>query len=759
MNGATEATLAELLREAQATNVNLQRLQSLMSSSGGGSGSSGGSPLASIVRNGPIVGAALGAVAAASNLVSGIFNTIGGILGKVVNGFTNTISNLYAFGVSAANGTAKLSDFYAAFKDLPFYLGTVAGIFADLVRYSEGLLETYRNLTRVGASFSGDLGAMRIAAAKSQLSMAEFANVVSRNSETFATMGGNVQNGINQFVAIQNRLMGPNSPYARQLLALGYTSADAAEAIAIYMRGQGSMNKQELMNVDKVTKGVVAYVTELDTLTKLTGQDRKTLQDKLQAATMEENWKSFTSRITDTSKVAAYELAIQMMVASSKENAEMLKQEFQGLSGPITQAQTEFTAGVNTANIAINRQIKDAIDAGMRGPELAELVRKSMAQMGDEANSLKSAIGPASAALQTYNNGIITSTAGVSQFSRNFREEAERQSKMTAAQRAAEKQRLEQEKGNAAALATAEQNIKNFGNSLVVMIWEKLGPLSNTLIKFGESITSTIASFIGSNGFQNAVKTVTDWFVDTYTMLKVSWYEGWESFWNTLFARIEEVFSGFGEAFDPLWEKHIKPGFISGWNSLLKALEPYFIQLIEYIKTQVPIMVRSAYENVTGQSADEALSGKAGAAAGAATLGTAGAMMGLIGGPVFAATTAAIGAAIGGIAGALGLIDYGIIPDAPKRHSGTLAMTGRGAERGNELIEVQPSETVLTKEQTDQFGRALAQGVELNNNLSSEIKTLNKQIADMVKASKETAEYTKRNLDAIRDLNGNLFAT
>lgn len=778
MTGATEATLAELLREAQNTNVNLSRLNSLLSSSSGGGGG-GGSPLAGIVRTGPIAGLALGALSAATNVVAGVFKFMGNILGKVVGGFTDTVKNLYAFSVNAAMGTAKLSDFYAAFKDLPFLLGTVASIFSQVIKYSEDLLAVYQNLTKFGASFGGDLFVMRNAAARAQLSMTEFASVVTKNSDLFASMGGNVQAGINQFVNIQNKLMGPNSPYARQLLALGYSSAEAAEMIASYMRGQGTMNKQELMNVDKVTKGVVAYATELDTLSKLTGKQREKMEEELKAVELEETYQRFLSQL-DPAEAAKIKTAVaNMLQTGGKDAAEQLKLAVRGINTPITKGQMDLAASTQGLNLAVNDIIVEAIRQGKSEAEIGKLVREQSMRIGKQQFDLAKQLGESTvAALLASGSTIVTAGNQFSAFYRKLLAD----SKLPEAERKIIEQRLKQEEGNAATLAQAQQNIKNFGNDLLMAASVFIAPLTGVLVKFGQGLTETISKLVSSKGFKDSVEDVSKWFQETFRLLNQS--KTPEQFFTTLIERAVDAFNKISAALTPIWEKSIQPRLISGWNSFLEWMKSTALPAMSkfYNETVKPMLssvftgmmdwiiyhlrknsriARLLFGETDREKEEESR-----------RMFESGQLQKNVdrykeqferipeaqrdseyGRSLHAMYLDALNELkeaqrrFGGVA----------IP-APRRHSGTFGMTGFGTERSNQLVEVQPNEAVLTSAQLDQFGRSLAMGVEINNNLTSEMKTLNKQTAEMLKFIKDTAEYTRRNLDAIKGLDGNLFA-
>jgi hypothetical protein len=128
-----------------------------------------------------------------------------------------------------------------------------------------------------------------------------------------------------------------------------------------------------------------------------------------------------------------------------------------------------------------------------------------------------------------------------------------------------------------------------------------------------------------------------------------------------------------------------------------------------------------------GGAIGEAAGGFTGALAGAAAGG-------LMGGPLGALIGGLIGGFGGGTAGRMG----GEAFAGPKAAAGAIIESPMNIKVGEEEPE-------------------LISPIRYFNNLQSELSTLNKQTADMIRYLKETAEYSKRNVDATKSLSGNLF--
>ena len=134
--------------------------------------------------------------------------------------------------------------------------------------------------------------------------MDEFANVINSNSEFFATMGGNVQKGIDTFVDVQNQMLGPNSKYSKALLGLGYTASEVADGLLGIMKSGVVMNKSDLANNDRLMSATSVYLTELDTLSKITGKRKDQIAKEVEAAENDQIWKTFMENITDPGQQA-----------------------------------------------------------------------------------------------------------------------------------------------------------------------------------------------------------------------------------------------------------------------------------------------------------------------------------------------------------------------------------------------------------------------------------------------------------------------
>jgi hypothetical protein len=748
MNGATEATLAELLATAQAMNVNMIKLQGLFKnmtpgggSTGGGGGGSSGGPASLAASMNPL-SLAFGVLKGAAGAVSSVFGVMTSILGKVVKGFTDTASNLYGFAASTALGTSKLSDFYAAFKDIPL-LGTAFGIFSDVLKYQESLLEFFQQIAFNGANFSGSLTDMRAAASRSYLSMQDLAEVVKNSSEVFANLGGTAQAGVNRFVEIQNKMLGPRSEYGNLMAGLGYTAKGTAELLASYMKMQGTMNKEEMQSTDAIIKGTVAYAKELDTLSQLTGKNSADLRKRAEKIASEEAFEAF--KLTkDTDTVNAMNAAIMNMLETGGEEAAIrIRNSFMGLNTAQSEGQRAIEVMTNGGMMELNNQIVSMVQQRKSVEEIGEAVRRGNLENGRRYTANIQQLGATGATMA--NNILITSGATMTKFARD----QVNISKLTDKEREARERQQKAQASQAAALERASQAMKDFGNSLLMTVWSAIEPITPLLRDFAKWIASSVVSiaefvaeFTKSDGFKSAVNRISNWFKTTYQDLKNAFDEGgFSKMFKTLGNKIA---TGVGDGMDLL-------------QPLFKELQPWFKKFFEFMFDSINDYVYFKTHGVVGMTPEGVYNGKVSDEANRKATDT------FVKGGMRIKDNAGnyteeflkmrwyYDKEISELKAAATRQQNQAKPEV--RHRGTIGMTGNWWEKSNVVAEIQQGEGVFRQDQMAQIIGAASQ-----NSLAQGIQQLNSLVEQQVKYAKEAAEYARRNVDATKGLNGNLFA-
>jgi hypothetical protein len=227
-------------------------------------------------------------------------NMAGAALADLTSGVMGTAGNLVNFGYAAMSGTAKVSEFFAAFKDLPV-IGLVAGLFSSLIKLQEEALESFSSLSESGINLGSGLSQLRIDAGTMGLTLDQMTKILKENSETLVQMGGSASLGAKNFREI-NKAMSAGG-FQSSLLNLGFTFEQVSGVIGQYARSVGGLTQRQLKDYDGVAAAATAYGKELDFLARITGESREATQKKMEEEAMEANFQAFmASQDEDTRK-------------------------------------------------------------------------------------------------------------------------------------------------------------------------------------------------------------------------------------------------------------------------------------------------------------------------------------------------------------------------------------------------------------------------------------------------------------------------
>jgi len=769
MTGATEATLADLLATAQAMNVNLIKLQNIISRAGTGGGggsssstSSGGSPAssaASLLSSFNPLSMAFGVLKGVVSGISSVFGFLSDVVSTVIGGLKGVAVNLYEFAKSTAMGTSKLSEFYAAFSGFPV-LGTFFGILSAFTAYQENLLAVYQKLTDSGASFGGSLSAMRSSAARAYMSMDDFTKIVQTNSDLFATMGGNVQSGIDKFVNIAGGLYGPKSKYGNMLAGLGYTAESAAETLALYMRMQGTMNKQDLNNSEKVTKGAAEYAEQLSTLSQLTGESNAELRKKQQKVLMEEAFQVYLSTLKGDNAKKIGVVLQEIIQGGGDEAAEFFKNAARGANVAQTKAQADMDSLTGGAMSKLNKRLLDAINAGVDTKELVKMARVGLLNAGNEGAKLLTQIGAAQGSVAVQQQMLALAT--LLKTRRTYQDEAT----LKEAENKSAKDRAKQASGSAAALEQSSKAIRSFGDELLNMIYGAIVPMvpflkdfAQWVLKAGIALLKLVQEYLpliikGVNG-------VWEWFKNTLAEMKKAYTEkGWSG-----------VFDVMGEKVSQLWDV-VRGPLIKMFDNFLEFFKPYAINMVNVVEDYVNAILYKKFGSAGGEDpelrkqqrhieklgaevnrlvrAAEDIQQEGNQSAIDAARDAARAKINETNQAIEAYKNANNGRAFLWGDNKPRNIDPLMFPNA-NRHSGTIGMTGSWWEKQDATLNVQAGESVVTPSQMAQLTG--------QNGVAEGIQRLNSLTAQLLAVMKQNTDYTQRNYNATKELGGNLFAT
>jgi hypothetical protein len=188
----------------------------------------------------------------------------------------NAIHGIKKFGSSLLDSSTQVSDFgtlaVQVSSNLGFLSKTLAAGFNQLTIEVTKQIETFRNLSEVGAQFSGDLFTYRKLAMDAGVSLQMFQDGVSSVSGSLALFGGSTIAGVKRFSEISGILQKDFGP---AMVRLGIQFEDQLDYWGDYLEIQTRLGRSQKMSTEELTTGAKNYVLQLDQLATLTGKQRK----------------------------------------------------------------------------------------------------------------------------------------------------------------------------------------------------------------------------------------------------------------------------------------------------------------------------------------------------------------------------------------------------------------------------------------------------------------------------------------------------
>ena len=748
-NAATEATLKLLLQSNLAANKqSIDNIRQLAQKSGldPASVAAANANIQKVSQSGSKLGTGFEALGFAAGYASKAFKEAADLTSKL------------------ASGGAQASDVFAAFSKMPLGIGLVSSGFQKLAAIQESYVKTYQELGSVGVSFGGSLTEMRKSASQSYLTLDQFSKTVKENSSVFSTMGGDLQQGVNQFVKIQNTLLAPGSDTSKNLAYLGINAQEAADLTASYMRSQGNMNKMGLRDANQTATAVAGYAQELSTLSALTGKSTAELRKKMDEENAEAQWSAALSAMSPEKAEKMRQGLQNAMAQGGKPAMEAFKAIALGLP-PMTESARLYTA-TQQAGVAALQQYSDrANDAGVTTEQNAKLNRATLAKQIAEGAMDREKLQKILQADALAGGKLSASFADATKFQTQFMKDGKMLSEQeiiaSMEKTAADKKKTD---GDAVAAQQAQTALNKLGQELLdklLPVFQILQPIMLNIIggftefvkylanspillgTLGGVIVATTAAFVAFKVASTAAAAA-----EKAKLLAAAFKEGGAkgvlaamgplgSKGNPMHV-IVVGFDGGGGGGSEGKEKPgaAKKGLSIGKIAKIGGVAGAVMGLANLAGDLGDISEQQASGAMSAEEAKKAKSGAVGEAGGNMAGGFAGAAAGAAIGSVVPVVGTIIGGLIGGALGAWGGGSLGKMTGEFLGGSSNKAPT-------TSPTTAPPGQTPITRSPAEI--------------LQSEIQTLNKTMSEMLKYMKETAEYARRNVDATRSLSGNLF--
>jgi hypothetical protein len=786
MNGATEATLAELLRVAQEQNANIASLNQLLAGQSGGGGGGGiGSGVANLGKGLPILSAAFSVLGAAVGVVGTVFEMLGNVVGKMIDGIGSVIKGLWSFSQKAMEGTARMSDLFDAFGRLPFFIGELFQIGAGLLRVLEKLTDQFIEMSKIGAGFTGGLTEMRDISQSLGISFADLAAMTSKNSQALADAGGTVSNGFKKFVGGMDVLMGEGSQFRNSMFALGVGSKEAGE----YMMTTMKLNQTQIRTgqMDAASLGVKTrdYIENLDQLTRLTGLHRDQVNEIVKKQADDQIFENFRATLSPEKAEEIKNLIAMSTATMGEEYTEnVLKPQLMGIDGPINEAAVKIAQATGGVSVDMARQIAQIQNSNMSAQEKMKQTYLVFGKIAVAGKTLTDQMGA-----QARMDGMPTANRVILKFAQLMENGGE----AAYAAMMAEQGLTKENQAAQVALMAAQERMTKFGNEMTLMIAGIALQFGPDLINIGNMILTELiggirdfAKWLKSPEVKQAWATLVDffngvilpklqaigkWFGDTWDQLVKAWtQDGISGVMKVMEDRIKDGITNIWNQIQKIWEV-VSPGLIAIWN---KDIKPVLVELWTKLMDSMLTVVGDAIKSWMFGPKMTTPEGKANMDRRAKDVAADT--------PMWLKPVTALGDLMEAAANKIAspdvaermrnqtILDNEWILDLfgyRGRHaSGTVGAKAGGGlvdpgtylvgERGPELLSVGASGNVITNENLQKLLNRLA-GDSDNNYIASALEELNKTMSRIENHSASTADYSRRTVGAIAQIGGDIM--
>ena len=220
-------------------------------------------------------------------------------------------------------------------------------------------LDTWRELSKVGAGFSNDVVGMTVAAAGTRMPLQEFASVVGKNAEEMLGFGGTVTRGAEDFARMSKKMFDEYGTQTDQLRQMGYTNKELNEVLLL----QGSIQRgsfKDAQSRDKATiESATKLATEMDEMAKLTGKSREEQMANMKKAQADMQFEAAIRLKTqgmsaEDAKKFEDNARKQMNEAQLRGQGQMFKEVF--ATGQIMSKEAAMQASLNQEQAAATRK-------------------------------------------------------------------------------------------------------------------------------------------------------------------------------------------------------------------------------------------------------------------------------------------------------------------------------------------------------------------------------------------------------------------
>lgn len=197
-------------------------------------------------------------------------DALGGAFGELTGVINRAGGSLSEFATDISSATGRI---------IPG-MDKLGGVMGGALGYLENTQTVFQNLSKVGAGFNGDLGALRAGAAATRMPLDAFANMVGRNADAIAGLGAGVNQGAKRFSEL-SRAMFEDGQIIQGMMNLGYTIEESNAALLDNAELLGRQRVLQGMNDKEVAQATLQMAQDMALVAEITGESAEKQRQEL----------------------------------------------------------------------------------------------------------------------------------------------------------------------------------------------------------------------------------------------------------------------------------------------------------------------------------------------------------------------------------------------------------------------------------------------------------------------------------------------
>ena len=262
-------------------------------------------------------------------------------------------TSVVGLGRAATRGEGTISSFTDNFKGL----GVIGDSLGFLGNRLDTNIETFRQLSQIGATFGQSIVELRQTAATAALPLDDFAALVRQNSTNLAALFGSTTQGAKGIALLGDAI---RTEGIDRLAPLGFTVDEVNETLLLNLERQRRTNIFSRMTDEQRVSSAIRFAEELDRLARLTGAQRDELRAQIEQQQSNAKFQAFLQGATDGARTR-----LEGFAASIGTIAPGLNEGFQDLIAnagvPVTESALALVQNIPQAQSVVRDLISGAV--------------------------------------------------------------------------------------------------------------------------------------------------------------------------------------------------------------------------------------------------------------------------------------------------------------------------------------------------------------------------------------------------------------